>query len=146
MGSEIIVTGEDNDDSATEESEHAAAVSEGAASVHEDNAEQAAGEAEQSADVATSAAGASQDGALVASAAAEAAADSAARSEAARDEIVSALNRQTEVIGSLVDELRASNAKPEPKATTERPKPDTEPKPKRRSLAAAYYGKRKGRE
>lgn len=128
----------------TEESAHAAAVSEGAAEVRQEQAAEAAAEAEQAAEVATEAAAiniATAEGTAEAAAVAE---DSANEAGAARDAVLEALNAQTIALSSLTEELRASReqstASPTP-AKPKKAKADRPPAEGKSGFRARYYGR-----
>ena len=139
---EIEIKDDELDDN--DGSEHAAAVSEGAAEAHEEQAERHAESAAESSSAAVSAAGVAAESAEVAAVSAETASEAAAESEAALAAILAAVNEQTTVISSLVEELRTQHSKPEPEVQDKPVKktPDRPPTPSKRSFRDSYFGKR----
>lgn len=136
--SEVTVEVPDSGDAT--ESQHDAAVAEGAAEVHAEQAEEAAEEAEVAAAVAQAAAAENMAAAEAVVEAAASAEGHAAVAGVASDAVLNALEAQTAAINRLVDtmETQAAAAKtPEPVA---KPKPDTPPAKARRGFGARYYG------
>jgi len=144
---EVVVVDQGDEHDQVDEAEHAAAVSEGAAAVHQDNAAAAAAEAELAADVAASAAGVVTSAGESAQEAAAVAVEAAQTATGAAAQIADALNQHTAAISSLVEQLQAQQPAKETPPPGDAPKrrsdrsPASGPKGLRR-LGAAYYGKR----
>jgi hypothetical protein len=137
--SEVTVEVPDAGEGPTE-SQHDAAVAEGAAEVHAEQAEEAADEAEVAAAIAQAAAAENMATAEAVVEAAASAEGHAAVAGVAADGVLSALEAQTAAINRLVDTMEAQAAKaatpePKPKST-----PDTPPSRSRRGFGARYYG------
>ena len=138
MPETVVVT--DPQDDGTEESEHAAAVAEGAAEVHAENAQDAAAEAAESAE---EAAGIS----TLTLGVAEAAEDAAARAESAYQDVATlaaafttATERQTAVLQSLAEGLQQQQSAPVVEEKP-KPKPDRPPAPAKKRKGGWYWGK-----
>lgn len=135
MADEVIVTTEDQPD-LEDQAEHEAAIALGAVEVHEEAAEQAAEDAQASAELAAETAQAVNAGVLEAVEAAQEAESAAGVSVAALSGIEAAIAAQTEILGTLVTELRESRTQappPEPVKET----PDKAPA----QPAHGYYGR-----
>lgn len=137
MAKTVVI--EDGEEAVTGEAEHAAAVSEGAAAVHQENAAQAAA-------VATAASDATHEAVMMVSQAEASATEAAVVAEQAAevsvtgaDAVARALEVQTIAITSLLEEVRASKTPPAPVEEV-KTTPDRAPgKPKRRG--SWYYGR-----
>ncbi len=137
-----VIVHEDEDQGVEVASAHDAAVAEGAAEVHEEQAEEHADEARAAAEVAASAAQANIESVGQAAEAAEVATGAAEIATEAESRIVEAVQAQSAVIQSLVDELRAgreaATAKP---PTPEKPAKTADKPPERRGFGHRYYGR-----
>lgn len=135
-----VVVHEDEAESVEVQSAHDAAVAEGAAEVHEEQAEEHADEARAAAEVAAQAAQANIAAVGEASEAAEVATSAATVAADAESRVVEAIQAQSAVIQSLLDEVRASReaaARPVPEKTPSKPdKP-----PARKGFGHRYYGR-----
>lgn len=136
-----VIVREDEDAEIEDQAAHDAAVSEGAAEVHEEHAEESADEARAAAEAAAMAAQANIEAVGQAAEAAEVAEGAAGVAVEAESRVVEAVQAQSAVIQSLVDELRASR---EAAATT--PQPETPAKtpdkpPSRKGFGHRYYGR-----
>lgn len=136
MADEVTITTEDGAD-LEDQAAHEAAVASGAASVHEEQAEEAAADAQAAAAMAAEAAEANLESVGDAVEAAQLAESAANVSTAALSGIESAIAAQTEIMHTLVEELRESRtAAPAPEPVKETP--DTAPAPRREH---GYYRK-----
>jgi len=140
-----VVIPDEGEHDYSEESEHAAAVAEGAATVRAEQAAEAAEDATVAADLAVSAARANEETAAGTAEAAAVAENSATDAQAARDAVLQALNAQTVALSSLTEELRlqregSNSAGPEvptkPKRTPDRPPSGG------KKFRDRYYGRR----
>lgn len=136
-----VIVQEDTDDSVEVQSAHDAAVSEGAAEVHEEQAEEHAAEAAAAAEVAAQAAQANIAAVGEAAEAAEVATSAAAVSVEAESRIVEAVQAQSAVIQSLVDELRAGRESAAAQPTPEKPPKTADKPPAKRGFGHRYYGR-----
>lgn len=134
----IIATEPAGEDPTLEDqSEHDAAVSQGAAEVHADQAADAAAQAEAAAAMADAAAEANLATAEDAAAAAAQAGQSAATAGALTDAIAAALEGQTAAINSLVEEMRANRTAPP--APPKRSRKDRSPAPEGGNQRSHWY-------
>lgn len=136
-----VIVREDEDTDLEDQAAHDAAVSEGAAEVHEEQAEEHADEARAAAEVAAQAAqanieavGQAAEAAAVAEGAAEVATDAESR-------VVEAIQAQSAVIASLVDELRAGREAAQAKPQPDKPAKTADKPPARRGFGQRYYGR-----
>lgn len=135
-----VIVHEDEDESIEIQSAHDAAVAEGAAEVHEEQAEEHAAEAAAAAEVAAQAAQANIAAVGEAAEAAEVATSAATIAAEAESRIVEAVQAQSAMIQSLVDELRAGRESAAATPTPEKPSKTADKPPKRRGLGHRYYG------
>lgn len=144
MSGTVVVEGGD-EGGVQEQAEHAASVAEGAAQVHAERAEAAAAEAAAMAEGVGAAASAAISAADESQIAAASAADSATLVEVSGREILDAINAQTNVLNSALDEFRAGSQRtstqpPADQATKKTKKRESAPATGRKSARERYFG------
>jgi hypothetical protein len=136
-----VIVHEDEGQEIEDQSAHDAAVAEGAAEVHEEHAEESADEARAAAEVAASAAQANIEAVGMAAEAAQAAEGAAGVAVEAESRVVEAIQAQSAVIASLVDELKASREAAASKPEPDKPTKTADKPPSKRGLGHRYYGR-----
>src|SRR5258708_70319 len=140
MAETVVVSGGDGE-SLEEGSAHQAAVHEGAAAAHEEAAAAEAAAAREAAEVAAASLAAVGEAAAVADQAAAEASQAADTAAYGADAVLEAIQAQTAVLSSMIEEIRTSRQTPAPAPTGDQStkKADRVPgKPKRKG--SWYFG------
>lgn len=141
--SEVTIVDDAGED-AGEESEHAAAVAEGAAGVHEEHAAEAAERAEGAVSAVEAAGELAADAAMESAVSAQEAATSAESAAILGSEIRDAMNANTAALSLLTEEIRANAAAQsspavQPEKSTPAPK-DKPPAAGKKTFRSRYFG------